>query len=118
MHDFIRYNTVFTAVLLEPFISALQNVPESTSGIGAGLGAPLVHTLLTLASYLFTHASSTQSPRATAYASLCLTTLLHLAENNVAMSAFVQAPQVAASGGVRLCRQVSIVFVYDTQGMH
>lgn len=105
VHDFIHFNTVFTAVLLEPFIAALQNSSDDAHFTG-GKGTPLVHTLLTLASYLFTHASSTHSPRATSYAGLCLTTLLRLAENDVVMSAFVQAPQAGTiSGVVRLCRQ-------------
>lgn len=101
VHDFIHYNTVFTATLIEPFIN-----PQASSESSSGSTSPLVHTLLTLASYLFTHASSTQSIRATAYAALCLTTMLHLVENDVAISAFVHAPQSGSSSSVRLCRQV------------
>ncbi|KAI5116918.1 hypothetical protein M0805_003991 [Coniferiporia weirii] len=112
VHDFIHLNTVFNAVFLEPLISSPSpGVGTDTAIVGpadAQLLPPLVHTLLSLASYLLTHASSPQSARAAAYAALCLVTLLHLAENDVAMSALAQPPQPGAgpgSAGIRLCRQ-------------
>lgn len=102
IHDFLHLNTVFNAVLLEPLISDTQSSASSDL-------PPLILTLLTLSSYILTHASSVQNSRATAYASLCLVTLLHLAENDVAMSALLQVQK--QGNGVRLCRQVMRAFL-------
>ena len=106
VHDFIHLNARFSAVLLEPLLDPSSQVSSSTPSATMSQPAPpLLPTLLTASSYILTHASSVSTPRATAYAHLCLATLLYLAENDVFMSAFTQK-----SGGnglvVRLCRQV------------
>ena len=109
MHDFLHSNIAFNAILLEPLMS---DIPPADAASNL---PPLVYTFLSFSSYLLTHASSVQSPRATSYAYLSLVTLLHLAENDVAMSALLQPQQ--GKSGIRLCRQVSffgisiIVFV-------
>ena len=63
---------------------------------------PLPLTLISLASYLLTHASSVSSPRATAYANLALNILLSFAQNESIMGIFCQP----FPGVIRLCRQV------------
>ena len=65
---------------------------------------PPVLTLLTLSSYLLTHASSTSSARAIAYAHLALNVLLAFAENHDVM-AYLSQPQPY---NIRLCRQVRL----------
>ncbi|KLO13756.1 hypothetical protein SCHPADRAFT_873602 [Schizopora paradoxa] len=97
IHDFIRLNPVFNAVLLEPLMLQQQ---QQTASEKASL-PPLLYTLLSMSSYVLSHASSIASPRATAYANLCLATFLDLVENDVAMSSFLQ-PGLSA---IRLCRQ-------------
>ena len=117
LHDFLHFNTVFNAILLEPFISpptsssASQSTPNGKSKTASPSSStslpPLICTFLTLCSYILTHATSVQSPRAAAYANLCLATLLHLVENDVAMSALVMPVPSGADMKVRICRQVS-----------
>ena len=113
LHDFILLNTVFNAILLEPLISpSTTSHPDQSStkqnSIRDAPAAHLLHTFLSLSSYILTHASSVQSERAAAYAKLCLATLLHLVENDVAMSALVQPVSGSGlEGRVRICRQVS-----------
>lgn len=66
---------------------------------------PLPLTLISTSSYLFSHASSTSSPRAIAYASLALCILLVLVENDDTIAALRQDN----NEDVRLCRQVCTV---------
>ncbi|KAL5519495.1 hypothetical protein ACEPAH_1178 [Sanghuangporus vaninii] len=115
VHDFLHLNTVFNAILLEPFISSLtssasaQLVTNGKSKTRPSTSSstslpPLICTFLTLCSYIFTHATAVQSPRAAAYANLCLATLLHLVENDVAMSALFM-PTPGSDIKVRICQQ-------------
>lgn len=98
IHDFIHLNPVFNAVLLEPLMLQQQEDASKSTSL-----PPLIYTLLSASSYILSHASSVASSRATAYANLCLATLLNLVENDVAMSSFLQ-PGLSV---IRLCRQVS-----------
>lgn len=106
IHDFIHLNARFSAVLLEPLLdpSSQSSVPPIAGNSTSQPSAPLLPTFLTACSYVLTHATSVSTPRAVAYANLCLASLLYLAENDVFMSAFVQAS--AGAKGIRLCRQV------------
>ena len=65
---------------------------------------PLPLTLLSLSSYLLSHASSSSSTRAIAYANLALNTLLVMTENDEVMSALREQSKEE----IRLCRQVSL----------
>ncbi|KAL5536021.1 hypothetical protein ACEPAF_4115 [Sanghuangporus sanghuang] len=115
VHDFLPHNTVFNVILLEPFISPLtssasaQLVTNGKSKTRPSASStslpPLICTFLTLCSYIFSHATSVQSPRAAAYANLCLATLLHLVENDVAMSALIMPTPSGSDIKVRICRQ-------------
>ncbi|KAL5533692.1 hypothetical protein ACEPAG_152 [Sanghuangporus baumii] len=113
VHDFLHLNTVFNAILLEPFISpsaSAQLVTDGKSKTRPSTSSstslpPLICTFLTLCSYIFTHATSVQSPRAAAYANLCLSMLLHLVENDVAMSALIMPTPSGSDIKVRICRQ-------------
>ncbi|KAI8990450.1 hypothetical protein BD414DRAFT_413658 [Trametes punicea] len=62
---------------------------------------PLQLTLLSLSSYLVSHASSSSSPRAIAYASLALNTLLVICESKDILAALRQDTYEE----IRLCRQ-------------
>ncbi|KAL5494715.1 hypothetical protein ACEPAI_176 [Sanghuangporus weigelae] len=116
VHDFLHLNTVFNAILLESFISAstssastrLVTNGKSKTRPSTSLSTslpPLICTFLTLCSYILTHATSVQSLRAAAYANLCLATLLHLVENDVAMSALIMPTPSGSDIKVRICRQ-------------
>lgn len=59
-------------------------------------------TLLSMTSYLLSHASSSSSPRAIAYANLALNILLVISESEDILGALSQDTQQ----GIRLCRQV------------
>jgi hypothetical protein len=66
---------------------------------------PLPHTILSLSSYLLTHATSTSSSRAIGYANVALHILLACVESDEIIRAFCElSPQP-----VRLCRQVCLV---------
>ncbi|KAJ7070877.1 hypothetical protein C8F01DRAFT_1108188 [Mycena amicta] len=86
--EFLR-NPIFPLVLISP--------PESKS---SALSSP-PYTILSLSSYILTHASSTSSPRAIVYANLCLNTLLALVQNDGVLIAFSQPTDER----IRLCRQ-------------
>ncbi|KAL6310173.1 hypothetical protein BKA93DRAFT_722531 [Sparassis latifolia] len=90
--EFLSANETFRRVLVE--------TPETDSDKITSRIAPLPYTLLTLSSYLLTHASSTSSPRATAYANLALNTLLVMAESKEILSSFCMN-----KADIRLCRQ-------------
>ena len=78
------------------------------------LRPPLPHTIVSLSSYLLTHATSTSS-RAIAYANIALNILLALVETKEIIRVFCEpSPHL-----VRLCRQVcptvvSITFALKT----
>ncbi|KAJ6575294.1 hypothetical protein B0H19DRAFT_1128072 [Mycena capillaripes] len=89
--EFLRTNPAFPLVLISPSeegtkSSAISSPPAS---------------ILSLSSYLLTHASSTSSPRAIAYANLCLNTLLTLVQNDGVLISFSQPTDER----IRLCRQ-------------
>jgi hypothetical protein len=90
--EFLDNNRSFAEVLVKPFTQEddLQN-------------NVLVLSLVSASSYILTHATSSSSPRAVAYAHLSLNILLRLVQNPKVSSAFCQP----WSRPIRLCRQVS-----------
>jgi hypothetical protein len=101
--EFLHLNMMFPLILLESIPMGSDQM-TSTSRL-----SPPPFTLLTLSSYLLTHASSTSSPRATAYANLSLNILLAFVESDDIMHVFCQSTRET----IRLCRQVSTIpFVY------
>lgn len=98
--EFLRTNPTFPLVLISP-------VDESVKS--SAISSP-PYTILSLSSYLLTHASSTSSPRAIVYANLCLNTLLTLVQNDGVLISFSQP----SDERIRLCRQVrdTVLFNY------
>ncbi|KAF7347688.1 DUF1741 domain-containing protein [Mycena venus] len=88
--EFLRTNPTFPLVLVSPSDETKSSTTSS-----------LPYTILSLSSYLLTHASSTSSPRAIGYANLCLNTLLTLVQNDGVVIAFSQP----SDERIRLCRQ-------------
>ena len=89
--EFLDNNQTFAEVLVKPF------TPDDDSQ-----DRVLVLSLVTVSSYILTHATSSASPRAVAYAHLSLNILLRLVQNPKISSAFCQP----RSRPIRLCRQV------------
>ncbi|CAK5280589.1 unnamed protein product, partial [Mycena citricolor] len=89
LFEFTRINPTFPLILIAP--------PETKSSSESSPPA----TLISLSSYVLTHASSTSSPRAIGYANLCLNILLCLVQNNGVLIAFSQP----SDEKIRLCRQ-------------
>ncbi|KAJ7361563.1 hypothetical protein DFH08DRAFT_844550 [Mycena albidolilacea] len=88
--EFLRTNPTFPLVLISPLDDTKSSAISSPP-----------YTILSLSSYLLTHASSTSSPRAIGYANLCLNTLLTLVQNDGVLIAFSQP----SDERIRLCRQ-------------
>ncbi|KAF7303319.1 DUF1741 domain-containing protein [Mycena kentingensis (nom. inval.)] len=88
LFEFLR-NPIFPLV----FISA----PDTKSSAASSPPS----TIISLSSYLLTHASSTSSPRAIVYANLALNTLLALVQNDGVLISFTQPTDER----IRLCRQ-------------
>ncbi|KAK0481699.1 hypothetical protein IW261DRAFT_1562992 [Armillaria novae-zelandiae] len=88
LYEFLRGNVLFSSVFLN------SNEPERT------IPSPS-STLLTLSSYLLTHATSTSQPRSAAYANLCINCLLALVETDAVLVA-LSKPN---NSPTRLCRQ-------------
>jgi hypothetical protein len=95
--EFLHSNATFPLILLESIPMGSDQMTSSSPL------SPPPFTLLTLSSYLLTHASSTSSPRATAYANLSLNILLAFVESDDIMHVFCQSTRET----IRLCRQVS-----------
>ncbi|THH13581.1 hypothetical protein EW146_g6658 [Bondarzewia mesenterica] len=90
--EFLHSNQIFLNVLSE---SVSTDVDGKTSS------PPLPLTLISLSSYLMTHATSLSSPRAIAYANLSLNILLAFVEKDQIMRVVCQPSQT----DIRLCRQ-------------
>ncbi|KAK0465598.1 uncharacterized protein EV420DRAFT_1515077 [Desarmillaria tabescens] len=88
LYEFLRGNALFSSVFLS------SNEPDRLRP-----SPPL--TLLTLSSYLLTHATSTSQPRSVAYANLCINCLLALVETD-AVLVVLSKPN---NKPIRLCRQ-------------
>ncbi|KAI0652036.1 hypothetical protein C8Q79DRAFT_1019050 [Trametes meyenii] len=95
LFEFLQGSATFRKV----FAENLANSQEENKPMATTKSLPL--TLLTLSSYLLSHASSTSSPRAIAYANLALNTLLVISESDEILTALRQE----TSQEVRLCRQ-------------
>lgn len=98
VYEFLSSNPSFPTILLEDLVSPL----DSTT-------IPLFSTIVSLDSYLLSHALSTSSPRSIAYAGLSLNILLALVENNVVMEFITQT----SCPSIHLCRQVSLIVVFN-----
>jgi len=89
--EFLRGNPMFSKIMLENI--SRENV--------ASARAPPPFIILTLSSYLLTHASSTASARSLSYASLSLHILLAFVENDDTISGFCQPTEII----IPICRQ-------------
>ncbi|EJF66865.1 hypothetical protein DICSQDRAFT_47463 [Dichomitus squalens LYAD-421 SS1] len=96
LFEFLHGSSTFRMV----FASTLQ-AEEELGKRAATRITPLPLTLISLSSYLFSHASSTSSPRAVAYANLAMSTLLVLVESDDVMAAL----HLDSKEDIRLCRQ-------------
>ena len=91
--EFLDSNPTFAEVLVKPFTQEDDSQDRF-----------LVLSLVTASSYILTHATSSASSRAVAYAHLSLNILLRLVQNPKISSAFCQPwPRP-----IRLCRQVRL----------
>jgi len=94
IYEFLKANTTFSKVL-EEYLSAQTDKSARVP--------PLPITMLSLSSYLLTHATTTSSSRSLAYANLSLSCLLAISETENLTEAFIQP----WPGNIRLCRQAS-----------
>jgi hypothetical protein len=92
--EFAYANPNFCTVLLE-------SLSPDHEGHISGHSPPLPFTIMSLSSYILTHATSSSEPRAISYANLALHILLVFSNNNRMMSHFCQPTQA-----IWLCRQV------------
>ncbi|KZT30822.1 hypothetical protein NEOLEDRAFT_1053272, partial [Neolentinus lepideus HHB14362 ss-1] len=93
-YEFLHANQTFSSLLLEELHLAAE---KST----AGSGKPLLVTLLTLSSYILSHATSSGSPRAAAYGNMALHVLRVVVENDSIFRVFYEPCKI----DIRLCRQ-------------
>ncbi|KAF5323371.1 hypothetical protein D9611_005660 [Ephemerocybe angulata] len=98
IYEFMAGNPTFTIILLED----LENTPS-----------PWISSFLSLASWLFTNASSASSSRTMAYASLVLEMQLVLVENASAMNVLYTRP----APGLQLCQQ-ALISISDCLDCH
>ncbi|KAG1885479.1 hypothetical protein F4604DRAFT_103814 [Suillus subluteus] len=94
--EFLFFNPLFPQVLVDM-------IPKPSDSKKSALVPPLAYNIISLSSYVLTHASSPASPRMLAYANLALNTLLVMSENAHIMSVFCKP--VSSKEAVRLCRQ-------------
>src|ERR1700733_12382481 len=91
LFELLQLNPVFSSVIVE---SLSIETPSNRS--------PMIFSLLSLASYIFAHASSVGSPRSLAYANLSMRVYLSITQEE-----FMASKLARESGNVRICRQVS-----------
>lgn len=96
LYEFLQGSPTFRRIFASTLAAAEEDKKTATRI------TPLPLTLLSLSSYLLSHASSSSSPRAIAYANLALNTLLVMSENDEIMAAL----QEESKEDIRLCRQV------------
>jgi hypothetical protein len=94
--EFLFFNPLFPRVLVD----MIQKPSDSKQ---SALVPPLAYNILSLSSYVLTHASSSASPRTLAYANLAMNTLLVMSENAYIMSVFCKP--TSSKEAIRLCRQ-------------
>ncbi|KAH9486507.1 Armadillo-like helical domain-containing protein 3 [Psilocybe cubensis] len=92
VYEFLLSNPMFATVLIEDMVSPDDSVQ-----------CPLFCTIISLTSYLCTHAMSTASPRSIAYAGISINMILALVENKVVME-FISQNNVPS---IQMCRQRS-----------
>ncbi|KAG1757162.1 hypothetical protein EDB19DRAFT_1656167 [Suillus lakei] len=98
--EFLFFNPLFAQVLVD-MIPTPDSKPSDSKQ--SALVPPLAYNILSLSSYVLTHASSSASPRTLAYANLALNTLLVMSENMHIMSVFCKP--TSSKEAIRLCRQ-------------
>lgn len=98
IYEFMHTNTSFTRVLSD----SLKQEPSNTNKTRKL--EPVPCTLISLSSYLVTHATSLSSARAIAYANLSLNILFTMVEADELIFMLCQTAIVP----IRLCRQVSV----------
>lgn len=94
--EFLFFNPLFAQVLVDM-------IPKPSDRKQSALVPPLAYNILSLSSYVLTHASSSASPRTLAYANLALNTLLVMSENARIMAVFCKP--ASSKEAIRLCRQ-------------
>ncbi|KIK49428.1 hypothetical protein CY34DRAFT_69321 [Suillus luteus UH-Slu-Lm8-n1] len=95
--EFLFFNPLFAQLLVE---TTLPKPPDSKHN---ALVPPLAYNILSLSSYVLTHASSSASLRTLAYANLAMNTLLVMSENAHIMPVFCKP--TSSKEAIRLCRQ-------------
>ncbi|KAG0707480.1 hypothetical protein DFH29DRAFT_627107 [Suillus ampliporus] len=98
--EFLYFNPLFAQVLLDMIPSPDSKPSDSKHSARV---SPLAYNILSLSSYVLTHASSSASSRTLAYANLSLNTLLVMSENTRIMSVFCKP--ASSKEAIRLCRQ-------------
>lgn len=93
--EFLFFNPPFAQVLVDMIHKPSDNKQSAPV-------PPLAYNILSLSSYVLTHASSSASPRTLAYANLALNTLLVMSENAAIMSVFCKP--ASSKEAIRLCR--------------
>lgn len=94
--EFLFFNPLFAQVLVDM-------IPKPPDSKQSALVPPLAYNIISLSSYVLTHASSSASRRMMAYANLALNTLLVMSENAHIMSVFCKP--ASSKEVIRLCRQ-------------
>lgn len=95
-YEFLVLNPVIPSVIIESLSTELPS----------GNRLPMIYSFISLASYLFTHASSLSSNRSLAYSNLAMRVCLAIAENETVVSKLGRE-----TGNVRICRQVRLLHV-------
>ncbi|KIJ66287.1 hypothetical protein HYDPIDRAFT_174431 [Hydnomerulius pinastri MD-312] len=100
LFEFLFFNPLFTQTFMDS-ASPSHHTTTTTTTTTLTRNPPLPYTILSLSSYLLTHATSCSSPRAMTYANLAMNMLLVMAENARVMDVFCGESVQA----IRLCRQ-------------
>ncbi|KAG2155581.1 hypothetical protein DEU56DRAFT_943416, partial [Suillus clintonianus] len=98
--EFLFVNPLFAQVLVDMITPPNAKPSNNKQSV---LVPPLAYNILSLSSYVLTHASSSASSRTLSYANLAMNTLLVMSENTHIMS--VLCKPASSKEVIRLCRQ-------------
>ncbi|KAG1828100.1 hypothetical protein EV424DRAFT_1471326 [Suillus variegatus] len=108
--EFLFFNPLFAQVLVDMIHKPSDNKQSAPV-------PPLAYNILSLSSYVLTHASSSASPRTLAYANLALNTLLVMSENAAIMSRLPLLP-VPSSTRAPVCALLDCCVLWLRHNLH
>jgi hypothetical protein len=106
LREFVQFNPSFLILSAQPFVYTIASATDAP-GVKRSSTFTLPSTVLSLSSYILTHATSSAEPRAGAYAQVCLAIMLIWIRNPFVVKMMSMEKERTEA---RLCRQVRATY--------